>query len=101
MAHDIAADHHLCTHHQVPKQRGRPKRVAKAKAERKRYDAWNAFVASSRGEQGGIRSGEHLKNLGSQWKYMSPDEKAVFECMAVGRQAAAVDVDCPPPPPPQ
>lgn len=76
----------------MPKNKvGRPKA---SKTKRRRYDAWNAFVAENRpsatpgeGSQS-IRSGDHLKRLSARWARMSSDEKQQYKDVAAAREAA-------------
>ena len=85
---EIASQHCANCAPLVANKRGRPRTMAGKR--KKRYCAWNAFVAHAPKEpnlQAAISDGSRLQSLSARWGGMSEEEKMVYSNIALAKQA--------------
>ena len=93
MSHTIRSQHQQATANFQPPKRGRGRPQAFTR-KRQRFDAWNAFVQLSKPVRDGaeaavvIRSGDHLRELGSRWRAMSAADREQYKSLAANQQVA-------------
>ena len=69
--------------------RGRPKVMKKQKTDC--LSDWNVYVQEHKGTATSIRSGQHLRQLGVQWKRMAQRERVKWRSLATSRRAQRID----------